>query len=115
MVALHDFLGIALGLVGFMATYLLVGIPFKFAGSHRLGKSYSAVFYLSAPCYSPTTWDRSPSFSPERVWPAVRSVLFWGVHCVVAKGLLVTPVRAVTDQVLKLRHWRSWCMVVAEH
>ena len=87
MVALHDFLGIALGLVGFMVAYLLVGIPFKFAGSHRLGKSYGAVFYLSAPCYSPTTWDRSPGFSPERVWPAVRSVLFWGVHCVVAYSI----------------------------
>ena len=84
MVALFDSLDVAFGLVAFMVAYLLVGIPIKFAGSHRLGKTYGAVFYLGVPCYSPTTWDRSPNFSPELIWPAVRSLLFWGVHCAVA-------------------------------
>ena len=87
MVALYEYLGIALGLVGFMAVYLLVGLPLKFAGARRLGKTYGSVFYISAPCYSPTTWDRSPGFSPERIWPAVRALLFWGVHCALAYGV----------------------------
>ena len=84
MSALFDSFGIALGLVAFMVAYLLIGIPIKLAGSQRVGKTYGAVFYLGAPCYSPLSWDRSPKFSPQLIWPAVRSLLFWAIHCAAA-------------------------------
>ena len=87
MVVLYEYFGITLGLFGFMLVYLLVGIPIKFAGAHRLGRSYGVVFYISAPCYSPTTWDRSPDFSSGRIWPAVRAALFWMAHCALAYSI----------------------------
>ena len=88
MVALFESLDVALGFVAFMVAFLLVGIPIKFAGSHRLGKTYGAVFYLGVPCYSPTTWDRSPKFSPASGARAV--VLGWALRvslqCVLVPG-----------------------------